>query len=480
MRRTLLVLALVLTPLALAAVQDRASVPLQPTGAIVVDLDRDKDADVAVVGRCRGKRSTCLAGVENVRRKLRKVRTAELRGFSLARASVASTGNVLVIAGNGTSGPDVAVLRSQAAGAFTLAQRFDVPRGITDVATGDVNGDGRIDIVTVGPGGLGVFPGNQRGVFGPPTFTDTPFVPVAVAVERLDADAFADVAYAGGSRLGIVEIGANDLFGPPDLQPLPGVVVDLHALDFGADGAPDLAAATRRGVQVFSTSSGPSGGVDLTGGPFVPGPRPVGVALADVNGDDLVDIISLNAGSGIVSTNLASAGGGYGNAIRSVPVGQNPVSLSPIDFNSDGSPDVVVAGVGANGLGTVTVLRGNGAGVFRTGPTPPPTGALPLDFSLTYNHPSPNQGFSWVCADLTSASGALLTLTLSPPSGPPVTGTLQLPKKTTATARGRFSFKILNYGTHELRVVARANGKTATKTKSIDVTGTPGSSACGP
>lgn len=111
---------------------------------------------------------------------------------------------------------------------------------------------------------------------------------------------------------------------------------------------------------------------------------------------------------------------------------------------------------------------------------PPATGDIPLDFGLTYNHPSPNQGFSWVCVDATAASGALLNLTLSPPSGADVSGTLQLQRKATATARGTFSFKILSYGTHQVRIVASANGKRATKTKSIDVTGAPGSSACGP
>jgi hypothetical protein len=482
MRRLVLLLALLAAPVAFAAVHDQASVPLLPSGAIAVDLDRDKDADVAVVGRCRGKRTTCLAGIENVRRKLRKVRTVELRGFSLARASVAPTGNGLVIAGNG-AGPDIAILRSQGAGAFAIAQRFDVRSGVTDVATGDVNGDGRIDIVTVGPGGLGVFPGNPGGLFGTPAFTGTPFVPTDVTVQRLDGDRFADVVFAGGNDLGIVESGPKPIFGAPHVYEVRGVVADLDAIDFGADGAPDLAVATSRGIQVFSTGPDPSGGVDLTAGPFLAGTRPVGVVVADVNRDNLVDIIALNAGSGNLSTSIASAGGGYGTPVRSVPIGANPIAIGAINFNNDGIPDVVVANVAASGPGTLSVLLGDGRGNFRLGGAsspPPPTGTIPLDFGLTYNHPSPNQGFSWVCADVTAASGALLNLTLSPPSGADVSGTLQLQRKATPTARGKFSFKILSYGTHQVRVIARANGKTATKTKTIDVTGAPGSDACGP
>jgi len=243
----------------------------------------------------------------------------------------------------------------------------------------------------------------------------------------------------------------------------------------------DLVVATTGGVQIFTTASDPSGGVDPTSVGFLAGTRPLGVVLADVTRDNLADIVALNAGSGNVSTSVASAGGGYGTPIRSVPVGQNPVGLSLINFNNDGIPDVVVANISGSGLGTVSVLQGNGHGAFTLGPaTPPVTGGIPLDFKLTYNHPSPNQGFSWVCVNATAASGALLTLTLTLPDGRTITGTLQLKKKETATAHGTFSFKITSFGSYKVRVDARAGGKSASKSKAITVTGAQGSSACGP
>jgi hypothetical protein len=480
MRLLVLAAALLAVPLAAAAIGDKTAVPLRPTELTAADLDRDRDVDIAVVGPCRGKRTTCLAGIENVRKLLGTVRNVELRGFTLAGASVAQVGNGLVIAGNGGAGPDIAFLRTAGHGSFTLGQRFQLPGGATDVAAGDVNGDGRVDIVTAGPAGIAVLPGRAGG-FGEPVVTATPFRPLDVTVERLDRDAFGDVAFVGGNRLGVLEAGRDFAFGSPDLEALRATAVGVDGAGGGVDATPDLVVATTRGIQVFTTVSDPAGGVDPVGGTFLPGARPVGVVLADVTRDNLVDIIALNAGSGNVSTNVASAGGGYGSAIRSVPIGANPVSLSLINFDNDGIPDVVVANASAVGGGTVTVLQGNGLGAFRTGPPPPTAGAIPVVFSLAWNHPSPNQGFSWVCANITAASGALLTLTLTTPEGQTIVGTLQLKRKETKTAPGTFSFKITSPGRYALRIDARApDGKRSTASKSIDVTGAPGSATCGP
>jgi hypothetical protein len=235
-------------------------------------------------------------------------------------------------------------------------------------------------------------------------------------------------------------------------------------------------------VQVFTTVSDSAGGVDpVFTGSFLQGTRPVGVVLADVTRDNLVDVITLNAGSGNLSTNVASAGGGYGAAIRSVPVGANPISLALINFDNDGLPDVAVANAAAGGLGNVTVLEANGRGGFGTGPPPPTAGAIPVVFSLAWNHPSPNQGFSWLCANITAASGALLTLSLTTPEGRSIAGRLQLRRKATRTAPGRFSFKITSLGRYALRIDARApDGRRSTATKTIVVTSTQGAAACGP
>ena len=103
-------------------------------------------------------------------------------------------------------------------------------------------------------------------------------------------------------------------------------------------------------------------------------------------------------------------------------------------------------------------------------PSPAPT----LRFSLSYTH----VGLSHVCASVEATSGALLKLSLTGPNGQAAEGTLQLKKKTTKTATGGFSFRILQFGSYRVTVIAIVGGKSVTKTQTISVTDAPGDSRC--
>jgi hypothetical protein len=97
-----------------------------------------------------------------------------------------------------------------------------------------------------------------------------------------------------------------------------------------------------------------------------------------------------------------------------------------------------------------------------------------LRFKLSYTH----TGRSHVCASIVADSGALLKVKLEGPNGLVLEGTLQLKKKETKTAPGSFSFAINEFGTHRVTITSTANGKTVTRTQTIEVTGAPGDSRC--
>ena len=102
-------------------------------------------------------------------------------------------------------------------------------------------------------------------------------------------------------------------------------------------------------------------------------------------------------------------------------------------------------------------------------------GATPyLRFKLSYTH----VGLSHVCASVEATSGALLKLSLTGPNGQAAEGTLQLKKKTTKTATGGFSFRILQFGSYRVTVIAIVGGKSVSKTQTISVTDAPGDSRC--
>jgi hypothetical protein len=71
------------------------------------------------------------------------------------------------------------------------------------------------------------------------------------------------------------------------------------------------------------------------------------VAVADINGDGKLDIVTANAGSGTVSLLLGNGDGTFGAAI-SYPVGSlfYTAGLTVGDFNRDGKPDLAVTGDG--------------------------------------------------------------------------------------------------------------------------------------
>lgn len=88
------------------------------------------------------------------------------------------------------------------------------------------------------------------------------------------------------------------------------------------------------------------------------GSTPYKVALKDVNGDGLLDIISAHSFSNSVGVLSGQAGGGFA-ALVSYPVGAETNGVAVGDINADGRWDIVV-GSGT----TVWVLPGQAGGGF--------------------------------------------------------------------------------------------------------------------
>ena len=102
------------------------------------------------------------------------------------------------------------------------------------------------------------------------------------------------------------------------------------------------------------------------------------VALADVDGDGILDIVSANGssptGDGGVSVLLGSGDGTFKPALK-VAAGGSPTMVVVGDFNNDGRPDIAIANspspdlpvavVGGPPTNSVSVYFGNGDGTFR-------------------------------------------------------------------------------------------------------------------
>src|SRR5262249_3709543 len=106
---------------------------------------------------------------------------------------------------------------------------------------------------------------------------------------------------------------------------------------------------------------------------------PMFIAMADVNGNGHLDLLTANAGSGTVSVRLDDGGGGFsGTTANDIAVGSFPASIALADLDGDGDLDLLTANNGGN---TVSLRFGDGGGGF-SGPPSPALGAADPPISI--------------------------------------------------------------------------------------------------
>ena len=90
---------------------------------------------------------------------------------------------------------------------------------------------------------------------------------------------------------------------------------------------------------------------------------PVALAVADMNGDGVLDVVTADAIASTVSVLLGDGTGGF-SAARHVSTGADPSDIAVADLDGDGSPDLLTANPGSATVGvrlygplTTPVLR---------------------------------------------------------------------------------------------------------------------------
>jgi len=136
--------------------------------------------------------------------------------------------------------------------------------------------------------------------------------------------------------------------------------------DVNGDGIPDLIVANY-GSNSVSVLLGNGNGTFQPQKTFATGSGPMSVAVADVNGDGKPDLVVANDGSSTVSVLLGNGNGTF-LPQKSFATGYGPISVAVTDVNGDGKPDLIVTNGGSYYYpgDTVSVLLGNGDGTFKT------------------------------------------------------------------------------------------------------------------
>jgi hypothetical protein len=300
---------------------------------------------------------------------------------SVAVADLDGDGRLDLVVANEGQNPipgSVSVLLGNGDGSFQDQQTFATGTLPFTVATGDLNGDGKPDLITpnLSSNTVSVLLGNGDGTFQPQQTFATGKVPMSVAEADVNGDGRPDLVVANnGSKSVSVLLGNGDgTFQPQQTFPVSPFPRLVAVADINGDHKPDLIVSDSLGVGVLLGNGDGTFQAERT---VAPGVRLL--TVADVNGDGIPDLIVANGSN--VGVLLGNGDGTFGPQLTS-PAGGSQSSATVADVNGDGIPDLVVTHSGSKyRSGTVSVLLGNGDGTFRPDPFSSP-GLSPGTFAV--------------------------------------------------------------------------------------------------
>lgn len=263
------------------------------------------------------------------------------------------------------------VLLGDGRGGFTPAPNspvaVEVRPHVHGVATGDFNGDGNLDLVTEnwGSNQVLVLWGDGKGSFRPSgTFLDVGKMPYQrLRVGDVNGDGKADIVTTNleGDSVTILLGDGKGGFKQPAGSPFScgDSPFNFAIGDVNNDGKPDLAivnspsSSARSGKDGLTSllGDGKGGFKAMAGSPFATGKIPNRVAIGDINGDGIADIAVSSPDGNNVTLFLMSAKGVASSS--QIAIGGKPKGVAIRDLNGDRKADLVVTN---NADNTVTVI----------------------------------------------------------------------------------------------------------------------------
>ncbi|HEX8265318.1 MAG TPA: FG-GAP-like repeat-containing protein [Pyrinomonadaceae bacterium] len=277
---------------------------------------------------------------------------------------------------------------SNSCGNFSLEapDSISTPNIHSSITAADLNRDGVPDLIVTIPGlqelGLNyvtIYLGNNDGSFQPGKNFFAGAAPEDVAVGDFNRDGELDLAVTSiyDEEVHILNGDGAGNFSEFDSYSIPGVPSKVATADFNNDGWLDLAAGSTKLYVLFGSRNG------FTAGPvFELAAGVTNVSTTDFNGDnrsDLAVTFANDNGNGGIRVYLTDEQGGFSESFNL----SNPIrftALAAKDFNNDGKTDIVAVGYGTfstTQAGNSVVLLGTGNGTFNS--------PMPQSYGLSSN-----------------------------------------------------------------------------------------------
>jgi hypothetical protein len=283
----------------------------------------------------------------------------------------------------------ITIRRGRGDGTFRPATKISVGSKPVDVLAADFNKDGKLDLAValMGENRVVSFKGDGAGGFTQAGSVGTgslasnhDFAVVRLVSGDFDGDGKIDLAIdnPGDSTISVLRGKGTGAFyyrintGGLGYANFPNVKVGLSGLaaaDLDGDKKTDLVVSSYDVIDVLLASSGghftlkqqfsPSNTSNLA--------DMHDIAIADLNGDKILDLALVNGSyddvrifRGTGGGNFADAGA-YGVSVWPVGIDRGPAAIATGDFNKDGAIDLAVANTF---IGTRTILVNDGSGGF--------------------------------------------------------------------------------------------------------------------